>query len=232
MRQNSNNISRSALMDQNPILHLSNRVCTSGLLSGYSNRHFTTQTIPLRHNEMGREWITDVPLMPMGEKKPTQSFQREPDAVDEDAVEQPQFYLYERYHRKQHAVRFSYSTTMKSVFIDYARKIEDSSITYDKYDWSNKTSFRATLSDLGSLLTVLSGNESQVAIEKNMNDEVHLTISLAKAQENNTTTFTIHCNKKVHGKEEDKAYVKVAEADAILLTEFVRCAVRRGLGFN
>jgi len=74
----------------------------------------------MRRNRTEGDWITDVPV---AIPKKTKQLQKEPDLVDETAVEQPQFYLYERYGKKKHAVRFSYSTTMKSVFIDYARKI-------------------------------------------------------------------------------------------------------------
>jgi len=221
-----NHLANSVLIQQNPILHQSNRIVTAGLLSSYTSKRFAFQTVPLQQDN-NREWISDVPL-PTAEQKEVPT-QREPDLVDEFAAEQPQFTLYEkRVGFDKHAVRFSYSTTMRTVFIEYATKKTDNT-PYPLYDWANKTSYRATLSDLGVLLTVLSGNEIRSKVEKVI-DGQNVAVEIAKNDK--SSTFTLCISKPIKETEMERVIIKMEEADSMLLTEFVRCAVRRGLGFS
>jgi len=225
-RLGRNDLANSVIFQQNPILHQSNRIVTAGLLSSYTSKRFVFHTVPQKQSN--KEWITDVPLMPSPDKKEIQ-IQREPDFVDGVDAEQPQFTLYEkRANLDKHAVRFSYSTTMRTVFIEFARKVTDKT-PYPKYDWVNKTSYRATLSDLGVLLTVLSGSENHAKVEK-LIDGYSISVEIIK--NDNSSGFTLRVSKPIKENEVEQVVIKMEESDSILLTEFVRCAVRRGLGFS
>eukprot|EP01118_Nematostelium_gracile_P018366 TRINITY_DN8137_c0_g1_i1.p1 TRINITY_DN8137_c0_g1~~TRINITY_DN8137_c0_g1_i1.p1 ORF type:complete len:138 (+),score=15.22 TRINITY_DN8137_c0_g1_i1:364-777(+) len=131
--------------------------------------------------------------------------------------------------REEHAIRFSYSTTMKSVFIDCAKRAKSGDQSnYVKFDWSNKFSYRATLTDLGHFLAVLHGSQSKIELIKPHDSKDQVQLLLIKRPERSYELTLSKMNSERH----HIANVVIGEPKAMILVEFIKCAVRRGLGFT
>jgi hypothetical protein len=218
-------------MQQNPVLNYSNRIMTVGLLQrngSESCRNFrTVSTTPLLNNNNNNNNSNNN----NSNNNPVE----EVDKIPKQTQPQLTFFKPSKTNPEEgSAFQFRYSYPGKCVFIESAKqKASERPRGHPfgaNFDWEHKLVVKVNIHELGRMLAVLNGSELEVYLLHNFEKDGMKTSSSCKFWKLNQTSFGIQVGRKIDGQESSlSAYID--QQDSILLTEFVRCSIRSGLGF-
>jgi len=205
----------NSLISQNPVLHQSNRIVTSGLLSSVgAMRTYSNGTTM----EFGKQstFPTNRSTSPQFQQQnqPQQTQERSPQLrimkADQDVS-------------KGKGVIFRYYNGF--VTLQFFQQNQELGYTQGGiFDYQSPVAVsRLSLNDLGRCLTVLSGTTPSVSINKKTGG-VESTLTLTKHSDS-------HYVLNINSPSGSKVETSLNQSDATLLVEFLRCSVRSGLGF-
>jgi len=195
-------------MQQNPILHQSNRIVTVGLLSSYGQPK----------NRSNKQTITSAAFSTNANDLKVVGSEKE----NISRLPNPQLTLSKK---DGTLMTWKYNYSLRSVFVDGVNKLDGI-----KFDWSNKLTVRINVGELGKLLSVLTSNEATTNLVHEVErDGIKFTATFTLQRTNGQ--ITLQLGKKT-GSETETVFLQLEQSDAALLTEFVRNSIRSGLGFE
>jgi len=219
----------ASLSTRNPIIHSSNRIVTVGLLSSCGKTRMNQfHTKPQKLTETLKD-VRDGTMSTSGG-----AFAQLEAQMEGERKEAPSLHFYHSDFSPQQgaAFQFRYNHQTKGLIVDAsAQKGEKVKGQRTVYDWENKLTFRANVSDLGKILSVLSGAEGRTSLLHNVTKETDkFTAIFVLEKSDKGTPVTVSIERKSENNDRS-LNTTLNESEVALLTEFVRCSIRTALGF-